>query len=156
MLYLHTTFIVFLLAYKITEWRVNCSFCEGLCLFHRNIYKQLYWHVNFVNKKGLCLNCAKMRWYIQFKDYFFLITYQIKRFPFMDNDVVFSFKNSLHIEKQIRFFLLFFFFLFCNIIKTTFKTSLELFREMNLGFAQNRIIYNFEQKWRKNYSECNE
>lgn len=73
----------------------------------------------------------------------------------MDNDVVFSFKNSLRIEKQIRFFLLFF-FSFCNIIKTTFKTSLELFREMNLGFAQNRIIYNFEQKWGKNYSECNE
>lgn len=26
----------------------------------------------------------------------------------MDNDVVFSFKNSLHIEKQITFFFLFF------------------------------------------------
>lgn len=64
----------------------------------------------------------------------------------MDNDVVFSFKNSLHIEKQITFF---FPFSFCNIIKTTFKTSLELFREMNLGFTQNRVIYHFEKKWGK-------
>lgn len=65
----------------------------------------------------------------------------------MDNDVVFSFKNSLHIEKQITFFFLF--FSFCKIIKTAFKSSLELVREMNLGFAQNRVIYNFEQKWGK-------
>lgn len=60
----------------------------------------------------------------------------------MDNDVVFSVKNGLYIEKQITFFFLF--FSFCNIIKATFKNSLELFREMNLGFAQNRVIYNFE------------
>lgn len=70
----------------------------------------------------------------------------------MDNDVVFSFKNSSHIEKQIAFLFPFIFPSFCNIIKTTFKTSLEIFREINLGIAQNRVIYNFEQKWGKNYS----
>lgn len=27
--------------------------------------------------------------------------------------------------------------------------GLELFREMNLGFTKNRVIYHFEKKWGK-------
>lgn len=44
----------------------------------------------------------------------------------MDNDVVFPFKNSLHVGNKLHFSSFFFFFSFCNIIKPTFKTSLEI------------------------------